>query len=94
MIVSGGANVRKFLELDEVQAILKQAEYVTVVGENEKNQETQAVTDGGHQRQAQRVAEITGREVRQWTPKPEQGKDLADMNYLARAKKNTSTAKC
>ena len=26
------------------------------------------------------MAEITGREVRQWTPKPEQGKDLADMN--------------
>jgi hypothetical protein len=26
------------------------------------------------------VAKITGREVRQWTPKPEHGKDLADMN--------------
>ncbi|WP_223930785.1 hypothetical protein, partial [Aeromonas caviae] len=47
---------------------------------NEKNPDAQAKADAGHQKQAQRVAEITGREVRQWTPKPEQGKDLADMN--------------
>ncbi|MBD3816244.1 MAG: hypothetical protein IE913_07305, partial [Halothiobacillus sp.] len=59
---------------------LKRAERVTVAGENEKNPEAQAKADAGHQKQAQRVAEITGREVRQWTPKPEQGKDLADMN--------------
>ena len=80
VIVSGGANVRSFLERDDVQAILKRAERVTVAGENEKNPEAQAKADAGHQKQAQRVAEITGREVRQWTPKPEQGKDLADMN--------------
>jgi len=80
VIVSGGANVRSFLERDDVQAILKQAERVTVAGENEKNPDAQAKADAGHQKQAQRVAEITGREVRQWTPKPEQGKDLADMN--------------
>mgnify|MGYP000305295363 FL=1 len=55
-------------------------ERVTVAGENEKNPEAQAKADAGHQKQAQRVAEITGREVRQWTPKPEHGKDLADMN--------------
>ncbi len=80
VIVSGGANVRSFLERDDVQAILKRAERVTVAGENEKNPEAQAKADAGHQKQAQRVAEITGREVRQWTPKPEQGKDLADIN--------------
>lgn len=80
VIVSGGANVRSFLERDDVQAILKRAERVTVAGENEKNPEAQAKADAGHQKQAQRVAEITGRDVRQWTPKPEQGKDLADMN--------------
>ena len=80
VIVSGGANVRSFLERDDVQAILKQAERVTVAGENEKNPDAQTKADAGHQKQAQRVAEITGRPVRQWTPKPEQGKDLADMN--------------
>lgn len=82
VIVSGGANVRSFLERDDVQAILKRAECVTVAGENEKNQDAQAKADAGHQKQAQRVAEITGGEVRQWTPKPEHGKDLADMNAM------------
>ena len=63
-----------------MQAILKRAERVTVAGENEKNPDAQTKADAGHQKQAQRVAEITTRPVRQWTPKPEQGKDLADMN--------------
>lgn len=87
VIVSGGANVRSFLERDDVQAILKRAERVTVAGENEKNPDAQTKADAGHQKQAQRVAEITGREVRQWTPKPEQGKDLADMNARQVAEK-------
>ena len=30
--------------------------------------------------QAQRVREITGREVREWKPAPENGKDLASIN--------------
>lgn len=80
VIVSGGAGVCRFLERDDVQAILKRAERVTVVGENESHFEAQAKADAGHQKQAQRVAEITGREVHRWTPKPEHGKDLADMN--------------
>lgn len=80
VIVSGGSNVRGFLERAEVQAVLKRAERVTVCGENEKDAETQAKGDAGHQKQAERVAEITGREVRQWKPTPEQGKDVADMN--------------
>lgn len=80
VIVSGGANVRSFLERDDVQALLKQADRVTVVRENEKNPDVQAKADAGHQKQAQRVAEITGNEVLQWKPKPDQGKDLADLN--------------
>lgn len=80
VIVSSGANVRSFLERSDVQAVLKRAERVTVAGENEKHPEAQERADAGHRKQAQRVAEITGREVRQWTPRPEQGKDLADMN--------------
>jgi len=80
IIVSGGAGVRSFLARADIQAILKRAERVTVAGENEKNPDAQVKADAGHQKQAQRVAEITGCEVRQWTPKPEHGKDLADMN--------------
>jgi len=81
IIVSGGANVRSFLENADVQAVLKRAEHVTVCGENEKDAETQAKADAGHQKQGHRVAEITGREVRRWTPTHQQGKDLADMNF-------------
>jgi hypothetical protein len=80
VIVSGGANVRSFLEREHVQDILRRAERVTIAGENEKNPETQQRTDDAHRKQAQRVAEITGREAQVWTPRPEQGKDLADMN--------------
>jgi len=79
-IVSGGAQIRSLLERPEVQAILKRAEQVTVAGENEKSPDAQLRADAGHQRQGQRIAEITGREPRHWTPKPEQGKDLADAN--------------
>ena len=53
---------------------------MTIAGENEKDELTQARTDAGHGKQAQSVAKITGREVRQWKPQPDQGKDLADCN--------------
>ncbi|HQT42821.1 MAG TPA: relaxase, partial [Halothiobacillus sp.] len=81
VIVSGGANVRSFLEQVEVQAILKQAERVTIAGENERDEATQKRTDEAHQKQVQRVKEITGRAVKSWTPKQYLGKDLAEMNY-------------
>jgi hypothetical protein len=80
VIVSGGAGVRSFLDNPDVQAILQRAERVTIAGGNEKDADTQTKADAGHQKQAQRVAEITGREVYTWVPKPEQGKDLADCN--------------
>jgi len=79
-IVSGGAQIRSLLERPEVQAILRRAEQVTVAGENEKSADAQLRADEGHRRQGQRIAEITGRDPRHWTPKPEQGKDLADVN--------------
>ena len=82
VIVSGGANVRSFLEREDVQAILKRAERVTVAGENERNPEAQAKADAGHRKQAQRVAEITGQQALLWTPRPANGKDLAEMNYF------------
>ncbi|MGC9129195.1 MAG: toprim domain-containing protein, partial [Acidithiobacillus sp.] len=44
VIVSGGANVRSFLEREHVQDILRRAERVTIAGENEKNPETQQRT--------------------------------------------------
>jgi hypothetical protein len=79
VIVSGGANVRSFLENPSVQAIIKKAEKVTICKENEKNEEAKAKADAGHQKQADRVQELTGREPALWTPPP-QDKDLAEFN--------------
>ncbi|OZB78175.1 MAG: relaxase [Halothiobacillus sp. 13-55-115] len=81
VLVSGGANVRGFLDRPEIQAMMKQAECVVIAGENELGEATQKRTDAAHQKQVQRVAEITGRAVKSWKPKPDQGKDLADVNY-------------
>jgi len=80
MLISGGANVRSFLERPAMQSILKQAKRVVIAHENEKDAATQQRTDAAHQKQVQRVAEITGRAVKSWKPKPDQGNDLADMN--------------
>lgn len=80
VIVSGGAGVRSFLERAEIQQMLRQAERVTVAYENESDQETQERTDTQHDAQAEAVRAITGRVPEMWRPRPEQGKDLADLN--------------
>lgn len=80
VIVSGGAGVRSFLERDEIQQMLRGAERVTVAYENESDQETQERTDTQHDAQAEAVRAITGRVPEMWRPRPEQGKDLADLN--------------
>jgi hypothetical protein len=79
VIVSGGAGVRSFLWQEHVQDILRRAECVVIAGENENNPETQQRTDDAHRKQAQRVAEITGREPEMWMP-PNDCKDLAELN--------------
>lgn len=81
VIVSGGANVRSFLENPLIQAILRRAERVIIARENEKSIEAQARTDIGHEKQTVRVREIAG-SVELWTP-PEGIKDLAEMNIRA-----------
>lgn len=80
VIVSGGAGVRSFLERDEIQQMLRGAERVTVAYENEQDAETQERTDTQHDAQAEAVRAITGRVPEMWRPRPEQGKDLADLN--------------
>lgn len=85
VVVSGGAQVRSFLERDHIQAMLRRADRVVLAGEIESSPDAQARADSGHQRQAERVAEITGREVIRWTPSI--GKDLADMNARQVAEK-------
>jgi hypothetical protein len=82
VIVSGGAGVRSFLDTPEIQRMLKAANRVTIAGDNEKDAATAARTKVEHDKQAARVIEIVGSSDRvgQWAPKPEQGKDIAEMN--------------
>lgn len=80
VIVSGGAGVRSFLDRDEIQQMLRQASRVTVAYENEGDAETQERTDTQHDAQAEAVRAITGRVPEAFRPRPEQGKDLADLN--------------
>lgn len=80
VIVSGGAGVRSFLEREEIQQMLRSAERVTLAYENEADAETQERTDMQHDAQAEAVRAITGRVPEMWRPRPEQGKDLADLN--------------
>jgi hypothetical protein len=85
ILISGGANVKSFLERDSIQNLLKDANRVTIAVEKEKNNETQIKVDKGHERQQESLKEIVGdKEVRIWKPKEGQGKDLADLNKLHR----------
>ena len=80
VIVSGGAGVRSFLERDEIRQMLRGAERVAVAYENEKDQETQERTDAQHDAQVEAVREVIGRMPETFRPRPEHGKDLADLN--------------
>jgi len=79
VIVSGGANVRSFLENPAVQELLRGAARVTIAREREKDPAKQAQTDAAHDQQRERIEEITGGAVRDWRP-PAGVKDLAELN--------------
>lgn len=83
-IVSGGVNVRNYLDMPHVQRLL-QREHVIVAGENERNPDVQAKVAAQRAATVAKVEQVTGRPCQVWTPKPEQGKDIADMNARARA---------
>lgn len=78
MIVSGGANVRIFLDNPLIQMLIRAAKRIFIAAEREKDGATQAKTDAAHEKQAQRVEEITGIRPTIW--QPAEDKDLADMN--------------
>lgn len=79
VLVSGGANVKAFLQTPWVQAVLKLAKKVIVAFEREATPEGQAKTDQAHQVQMQRLREVCQAEVTGW--KPAEGiKDMAALN--------------
>lgn len=78
VLVSGGAQVRGFLERPEIQARLRQAERVTVARDNEAAPEKQRETDAAHDKQLEAIRQIRG-ECHDWRPPPGV-KDIADLN--------------
>ena len=80
ILISGGANVKSFLERDSIQNLLKEASRVTIAVENEKSVQAQNRSDQGHEKQKERIKEIVGdqKEVRSWSHPS--FKDIAEMN--------------
>lgn len=79
VLVTGGANVRSWMQTPWVQAILRLAKRVVVAFERESTPETQLKTDAAHNVQMQKLREVCGAEVTSWTP-PQGVKDLAELN--------------
>jgi hypothetical protein len=83
ILISGGANVKSFLERDSIQNLLKEANRITIAVENEKSVQAQNRSDQGHEKQRERLKEIVGeqKELRSWSHPS--FKDIAEMNLHA-----------
>ena len=79
ILVSGGADVKGFMQTPWVQRVLKLAKKVVVAFEREKSPEVQAKTDAAHELQMQLLREVCGAQVVSWKP-PEGVKDMAELN--------------
>ena len=79
VLVSGGANVKGFMQTPWVQKVLKLAKWVIVAFEREATPEAQAKTDAAHQVQIERLREVCWAQVEPWSP-PEGVKDMAALN--------------
>ena len=79
VLVSGGANVRAWIETPWIQKVLKLAKKIVVAFEREKKPEAQAKTDAAHELQIQRLREVCSAQVEEWKP-PVGAKDLAELN--------------
>lgn len=79
VLVSGGANVKGFMQTPWVQKVLKLAKKVIVAFEREATPEAQAKTDAAHLVQMQRLREVCSAQVTGWKP-PEGIKDMAALN--------------
>lgn len=80
VLVTGGANVKSFLETNWVQKILQFAKKIVLAFEHEKDAETQAKTDAEHEAQALQIERLTGLQVVRWKPANPAHKDVAALN--------------
>lgn len=82
VLVSGGANVRGFMQTPWVQKIFRFAKKVIVAFENESSTDKQLKTDVAHQVQMGLIKELCSARVEAWKP-PEGIKDFAEYNLKA-----------
>lgn len=77
VVVTGGKNVRSFLDEPRIADLLKRADQVTIATEREKDPAKQAATDEAHAKLAEAVETATGKRIKWWEP-GEGTKDLAE----------------
>lgn len=77
VIVSGGSNVRGFLETPHILQMLERADRITVAAEREKSKEVQAKTDAQRKNLEEELERLTRKKPTIWTP-PQGAKDVAE----------------
>jgi len=77
VVVTGGKNVRSFLDEPRIADILKRADQVTIAVDKERTPEKQAQTDEAMAKLAEAVETTSGKKTRWWEPKGE-AKDMAE----------------
>ena len=83
VVVTGGANVLAPFKNLEIQELLKRAEKVVVIHENEKNLQVQETTNKAHLKQIEYINNVSSNKSICWKP-PQGYKDLADYNFKLR----------
>ena len=77
VLVTGGKNVRSFLDEPRIADLLKRAETVTIAKDKERTPEKQAATDEAMAKLGESVEASTGKKTRWWEPEGE-AKDMAE----------------
>ena len=77
VVVTGGKNVRSFLDEPQIADLLRRAEGVTIAKDKERTPEKQAATDEAMAKLAESVEASSGKRVKWWEPKGE-AKDMAE----------------
>ncbi|MCK0525381.1 DUF3991 domain-containing protein [Anaerobiospirillum sp. NML120449] len=80
IIISNGAGEKKWIDTPHLSSIIRSAEKVTIVYDNEKDAQVEAGTNRAHQGQKEKIEALIQREVNTYRPPAKYGKDLADMN--------------
>lgn len=91
VIVSGGSNVRGFLETPHILQMLERADRITIAAEREKNIEVQAKTDAQRKKLEEELERLTRKKPTIWTP-PHGVKDMAEYHSIEQTKLEAAPA--